>query len=175
MARKAEVQESRSQRRRRKWREDAAFRERELARAKAERAARRAAAAPRKFREMVAAGRKRSVPTRRPRMWSPTGKTSDLVEVYPTGTFSVVIARTGDTIRDWMKRGVLPGASVWYGVGVGRKAYFTQGYMNAVFAAMARVYAVDGNGRLEILRRFIVEELERAGEVVSPAPGGSDG
>jgi hypothetical protein len=165
---------------RKKWKADPDFRKAALDRAKEERAAVRASKAQDKFQAMIERAKgdlekhnkKLKRQRKRPyglRKVSLTGKAADLVEVYPSGTFATAIGRKTDTIRDWIKAKVLPGASIF----LGGKAYFTERFIQAVYRACEQLYFKDGNGRLEILRALVLTELANARESYIPA-GGSE-
>lgn len=180
---------------RERWNEDPEFRKAALDRAKEERATVRGAKAHAKFQAMIdranadeekkrADQEKRAVkakrkglrgphgPRRQPyglRKLSLTGKADDLVEFYPSGTFALTIGRKTETIRDWLKAKVLPGASAFFG----GKAYFTESFIQAVYRACESLYFKDGNGRLEILRDLIMRELALASESYV-APGSEE-
>jgi hypothetical protein len=179
---------------RQRWDTDEEFRKSALDRAKEERASVRAAKAHAKFAAMIekaradeetrkrkqaerGARRPRSArgprkPRERPyglRKVSLSGRADDLVEIYPGGTFATAIGRKTETIRDWLKASVLPGASIF----LGGKAYYTESFIQAVYRACEALYFKDGNGRLDILRKLIMRELSLAGESYV-APGSTE-
>lgn len=150
--------------RRHRWRTDPSYRERETERARKARAIKRSESAEERFESKVEEKKDLERVPRRGRLVEIDGKRE---WTYTTGSLGAYIGREPNTIRAWMDQGVLPGASIF----IGNSRRFTRGFCDAVRAACRRLYFISGRGERSVLRRLIMEELERAGESYVPKGG----
>jgi hypothetical protein len=87
--------------------------------------------------------------------------------IYSTGHLAKHVYRSPQTIRRWISRRVIPGATVVNNAGW---CWFDKPFMNCVFQAMSRTMLLDGRTPEHILRQLIREELDRAGKGVVWSP-----
>lgn len=149
-----------------KWKTDPAFREQERQRNKKRRALLRAEKAAGRFEQMVAEKREQAEQTKPPRFIEIDG---EVVQVWTTGSLGREVGRSARAVRTWMRRGDLPGASVFTRDGA---AWFTREFCEAVREACKRLYYLNGRGDRKVLRRLIAEELESAS--ISYVPFGKE-
>lgn len=150
--------------RRHRWRTDPKYRQRETERARQARALKRSENAKARFEAKVDEKKDLDRVPRRGRLVEIEGKRE---WVYTTGSLGAFIGREPNTIRAWMDQGILPGASIF----IGNSRRFTRGFCLAVRAACRRLYFVSGRGERSVLRRLVMEELEKAGESYVPKGG----
>lgn len=170
--------QSRNDTRKHRWRSDLDFRNRLLEQMKEKRAFARQETVDDRLIEAIRA--KEAIDeqreeessrraTRRPRLVEINGVKKF---VYSTGALAHSLGRESQTLRAWLSAGVLPGCSVV----IGNKAWFTQGFGQAVFQALRRTMLLDARAPRDMLRGLVREELEIAHEPWVPAPqrkGGS--
>lgn len=87
--------------------------------------------------------------------------------IYSTGHLAKHVFRSPQTIRRWISRRVIPGATVVNSAGW---CWFDRPFMDCVFTAMSRTMLLDGRTPENILRQLVREELERAGRKVVWSP-----
>ena len=138
------------------WRDDPAFRKKERDRNKRRRALIRAEKAKDRFDEMVESKRGDAAQTKPPRFVMIDGECKP---VWTTGSLGREVGRSARAVRTWMRRGDLPGASVFTRDGA---AWFTREFCEAVRRACERLYYFNGRGDRRVLRRLITEELAEA-------------
>lgn len=158
--------DERSEKLKRLWADDPVFRQKEKARNAKRRALVRAEKAKGRFEQMVEEKRHEAAPTKPPRFMMVDG---EVKQVWTTGSLGREVGRSARAVRTWMRRGHLPGASVFTRDGA---AWFTREFCEAVRKACKRLYYLNGRGDRRVLRRLIVEELAEAG--VSYVPFGSE-
>jgi hypothetical protein len=151
---------------RQKWQDDPVFRQKERERNKRRRALIRAEKAKGRFEAMVESKREQAEPTKPPRFIEIEG---EHVQVWTAGSLGREIGRSARAVRTWIRRGDLPGASVFTRDGA---AWFTREFCRAVRTACERLYYLNGRGDRRVLRRLIMEELVAAG--ISYVPFGAE-
>jgi len=139
-----------------RWASDPEYRLRESERAKDKRAEARAASASERFSTSVAAVKAQAPKTRAPRIVTVDGHE---VWVYSSGHLAVEVGRCPMTIREWLDDGVLPGATIRDGSG---RYWFSSAFISACARAVIEVLRRDARGKRDILRRLMLDELERA-------------
>jgi hypothetical protein len=157
--------------RKKRYHKDESFREKILDASKTRRPIVRAQKAEGRFEAMVAekklkAQAKGGKTEKRPRFVSVDGKEQF---VYPAGHLALECGREPATIRLWLERDILPGATMFFGEGThGTKSYFSEGFVKAVVEACRVLYHLDGNGSRTILKRLVREELAKTEESYVP-------
>jgi len=145
--------DERTEKLRQLWSDDPEFRKKEQARNRRRRSLIRAEKAKGRFEAMIESKREGAAPTKPPRFILIDGETQ---QVWTTGSLGREVGRSARAVRTWMRRGDLPGASVFTRDGA---AWFTREFCEAVKRACARLYYFDGRGDRKVLRRLIIEEL----------------
>lgn len=83
--------------------------------------------------------------------------------IYSTGHLAKHVFRSPQTIRRWIAKRVIPGATMVNSAGW---CWFDSVFMDCVFTAMSRTMLLDGRTPENLLRQLILEELKRAGRRV---------
>jgi hypothetical protein len=154
--------------RKKRYKNEGDFRDRILDASKAKRPIIRAEKAAGRFEAMVAEkklkAQAKARTEKRPRLVSIDERE---MMVFTAGHLALECGRESATVRLWLERDILPGATIFFGEGT-RKSYFSDGFIAAVVEACKKLYYLDGNGSRTILKRLIREELDKTEESYVP-------
>ncbi len=89
--------------------------------------------------------------------------------VHTSRKLAETVGRGSSTIRAWMSQKVLPGCTVEF---PGKRYYFSKRFIRAVKDACRRLYYIDGNGSRDVLAGLILEELSKVGASYVPIGSG---
>lgn len=148
----------------RRWENnESGYRDRGLERAKRKRAARRAVKADTLYESRLATTKKivGKVRVRKPRRIDLNGQRA---WVYTSGAMALKAGKSPPTMRTWIEERVIPGYCFWDS----GRYWFSMEFMEAVAEAVRKVLFLDGRGKLDILRRYILQELEVRGVYYIP-------
>ncbi len=147
----------RKRQRKARWQNDPKFRKTQLKQMKLVRGEKRKTEAIIKLAARIAKKASAARPQRHPRLADVNGRRE---LVYTTGAVALRAGREPLTIRDWIADRVLPGVSIV----IGNKGWFTQGYIDAVFAALRRCVMEDARTPRDLMHKYTREALREAGE-----------
>ena len=139
-----------------RWENDREYREREIQRSSDRRALERAEKGRKRFKAMVEKRKAEDPDTRCPLKTEIDGEP---VWVYTTGELAREVGRSPRAIRAWLREGALPGATIW----IKGRAYFSERFCKAVYAACEELFLLDGRGDKKVLKVLIIKALRKEG------------